>query len=84
MATRDDDEFTPLDRLLDGSGDDGSGEEPWVRARAVQLVRSVDPFPVSPSGKGGSGKRPNGLEIRTEAAEEPKHEAVGGPGAREQ
>jgi hypothetical protein len=43
-----DDEFTRLDRLIVGSGDDSGGdraeEEPWVRARARELVKSANRF----------------------------------------
>src|SRR4051812_44093742 len=49
MATRDNDEFAPLDRLVDAS----SGlpaESTWVRARAIQLVQSMEPF-RAPSGR---------------------------------
>jgi len=46
MTSGHDDEFTILVRLLDGSGDasggDGSEEASWVRARAMELVRSAD------------------------------------------
>jgi hypothetical protein len=72
MALRDDDEFTPFDRLIDGSGDDRSGEKPWVLARAVELIKSMDPFP-----KGGR------IPVE-EASEESKSEGIGGAGAREQ
>jgi len=41
-----DDDFTRLERLIDGSRDDSgadhAGEEPWVRARATELIKSAD------------------------------------------
>jgi hypothetical protein len=50
MATRDDDEFVPLDRLVDDSRA-RPGEAPWVRVRAVELVESMDPFHLPSGGK---------------------------------
>src|SRR5665811_24718 len=48
MTSGHDDEFTRLDRLIDGSGDDSARDdtraEPWVRARAMELVKSADPI----------------------------------------
>jgi hypothetical protein len=42
-----DDEVSKLERLADAPGE-GSGEASWVRVRAVELVKSMDPmrFPV--------------------------------------
>jgi hypothetical protein len=46
MTSGNDDDFTRLDRLIDGaggdSGRDDKGEAPWVRARAMELVKSAD------------------------------------------
>jgi hypothetical protein len=58
MRSGHDDEFTKLDRLIDGSGDesggDGAGVEPWVRARAKELVRSADRFRESIAKRGAT------------------------------
>jgi hypothetical protein len=50
MATRKGDEFAPFDRLVDASHD-APGEAAWVRARAVELVQSLDPFQAPKSRK---------------------------------
>jgi len=49
MAIRDDSEHGPLERLVDVSGDRG-GEAAWIRARAVELLKSADPFSL-PTGR---------------------------------
>jgi hypothetical protein len=50
MATRKGDELAPLDRLVDASHD-SPGEAAWIRARAVELVQSLDPFQAPKSRK---------------------------------
>ena len=53
MATRDDDSFTaPPERLLQDAQARPDGDEPaWVRARAVELLHSMDDFQVPLGGK---------------------------------
>lgn len=46
MASMDDDDSGPLERLVDDSRE-RPGEAPWVRLRAIELVKSVDPFEVA-------------------------------------
>ena len=53
MATRDDDSFTaPPERLLQDAQARPDGDEPaWVRARAAELLHSLDDFQVPIGGK---------------------------------
>jgi hypothetical protein len=61
MAITNDYEFTALVRLVDSSEDVGSGEL-WVRVRAIELIKSMEPSRLSASTREAMVSLPGGRD----------------------